>query len=342
MMIVNFLLTFIIASAVAKSALTCAMAISLVQSYGLSKGSNVGRGLVLAMTYQSGLFDKMILSGAGNIIARGVIESIGHVKVPYGLWLIAYLPITILTIIGCWWAILKLFPPENKILEGGQDFCRNELKKMGPMSNNEIKSLVFVSLATLLWATDTWHHTSASVIGVVVGLLGCLQLVGVLKKEDFSKANLPLVIFVGAAMSLAIVMAETDVLKALTAAMFKFMTPLLHSASIAAPVVLYWYANLFHLFLANEAAMVGATEPAIVQFAIRDGFNPLTLGMLWAFAAGGKVFVYQSGVLAVGYAFGYFSAKDLFKFGLVVFLMESFLLLVIIPWYWPLIGLTFR
>jgi anion transporter len=342
MMVVNFLLTFIIPSAVAKCLIICAMSISLVQSYGLSKGSNVGRGLLLAMTYQSGLFDKVILAGAGNILARGIIESVGKVKVSYGLWLLAYLPITVLTLVACWWIILKLFPPEKKMLEGGQDYCRSELKKMGPMTTNEIKALLFVCVATVLWATDHWHHISASVIGVIIGLIACLPLIGALKKEDFAKANFPIVIFVGSAMCLGNVMADSEILKTLTAALFKWMTPILHSASITSAMLLYWYANLFHLFLANETAMVGATMPALMQFAVKDGFNPLSLGMLWAFAAGGKVFVYQSAVMAVGYAFGYFSARDLFKFGLAVFFVESILLLIIIPWYWPLLGLSFR
>ena len=33
--------------------------------------------------------------------------------------------------------------------------------------------------------------------------------------------------------------------------------------------------------------------------------------MIWTFAAGGKLFAYQSGVLIVGYSYGYFEARDL-------------------------------
>lgn len=69
------------------------------------------------------------------------------------------------------------------------------------------------------------------------------------------------------------------------------MTPILSSASVTAGFLLYWYANLF---LANEPSMISATVPALMQFALRAGFNPLILGMLWGFAAVGKVFVYQS------------------------------------------------
>jgi di/tricarboxylate transporter len=64
------------------------------------------------------------------------------------------------------------------------------------------------------------------------------------------------------------------------------------------------------------------------------------LGLIWAFAAGGKIFVYQSGVLVTGYSYGYFNAKDVFRVGLCVTAIESLVLLLIVPFYWPLIGIS--
>jgi di/tricarboxylate transporter len=62
--------------------------------------------------------------------------------------------------------------------------------------------------------------------------------------------------------------------------------------------------------------------------------------LIWAFAAGGKIFVYQSGVLVVGYSYGYFNARDMFRVGLCVTGIESLVLLLIVPFYWPLIGIS--
>jgi len=61
--------------------------------------------------------------------------------------------------------------------------------------------------------------------------------------------------------------------------------------------------------------------------------------LVWTFAAGGKIFVYQSGVMVAGYAYGYFEAKDLLKVGFLLTLAESLVLLLIVPFYWPLIGI---
>jgi hypothetical protein len=56
-------------------------------------------------------------------------------------------------------------------------------------------------------------------------------------------------------------------------------------------------------------------------------------------AAGGKLFAYQSGVLIVGYSYGYFAARGLLILGAWLTIVESLALLVIFPFYWPLIGL---
>jgi di/tricarboxylate transporter len=62
--------------------------------------------------------------------------------------------------------------------------------------------------------------------------------------------------------------------------------------------------------------------------------------MIWTFASGGKIFVYQSAVLIVGYSYGFFDAKDLLKVGVILTVVESAILVLVVPLYWPLIGIS--
>ena len=59
--------------------------------------------------------------------------------------------------------------------------------------------------------------------------------------------------------------------------------------------------------------------------------------MIWTFASGGKIFVYQSVVMIVSYSDGYFDGRDMLRIGLSLTLVESALLLLVVPFYWPLI-----
>jgi di/tricarboxylate transporter len=76
-----------------------------------------------------------------------------------------------------------------------------------------------------------------------------------------------------------------------------------------------------------------------MNFAKSHGLDPLAIGMIWTFAAGGKIFVYQSGVIIVGYSYGYFDSRDMLRMGLALTVVESLILLLLVPIYWPLIGL---
>jgi di/tricarboxylate transporter len=85
--------------------------------------------------------------------------------------------------------------------------------------------------------------------------------------------------------------------------------------------------------------MLSTALPVLVNFAVQHGFNPVAVAMVWNFASAGKMFVYQSAVLILGYSYGYFQAKDLFRVGLILTIVEGLVLLFLVPFYWPLIGL---
>ena len=85
--------------------------------------------------------------------------------------------------------------------------------------------------------------------------------------------------------------------------------------------------------------MLDTSIPLLMNFATTHGLDPLAVGMIWTFASGGKIFVYQSAVMIVGYSYGYFDGRDMLRIGLALTVIESVLLLLVVPFYWPLIGI---
>jgi len=334
----DFLLTFLIPSGIARVVIMAAVALGLMEAFDLGPGSNVGRGMFLILTYTAGLFDKMIIAGAASITPRGWIEKAGHVEVLYSRWFLAYLPLNIITILVAWRLTLWLYPPEKPALPGGTRHLLEELKKMGRWSTAEKKSAILLSLAVVLWLTDFLHHISPALIGLGVGLLAVVPRVGVLDGEDLKRVNYLPVFFVAAAVSMGKVLMATKALDVLTGVLFAWMEPLVHNV-YSSTLVLYWTAFVYHIFLASEVSMLGTSIPPLMKFAIAHGLNPLAMGMIWTFAAGGKLFVYQSAVMIVGYSYGCFSGRDVLRIGICLSAVESALLLVLVPFYWPLIGI---
>jgi len=336
--VTDFLLTFLVPSGVARVVIMASIALELAQAFEAPPGSNVSRGMFLVLTYTANIFDKMIVAGAASITARGLIERVGGVEVLWSYWFIAFLPCGILTVLAAWWLTLKLYPPEQVALAKGSDYLRAEMRVMGPLTPLQARAAVLLGTAILLWMTDFLHHISPAIVALGAGLLALLPRVGVLEVEDLRRLNYLPMFFVAAAVSMGTVLQSTNGLDILTKFAFAWMGPFT-THIVVTTTVMYWTAFVYHFLLASEISMLGTSIPLVMQFAKAHGLNPLQLGMIWTFAAGGKLFAYQSGVLIVGYSYGYFAARDLLVLGCLLTVVEFAILIVLVPFYWPMIGL---
>ncbi|HEV3468927.1 MAG TPA: SLC13 family permease [Pyrinomonadaceae bacterium] len=337
--LVSLVLTFLVPSGAARVVILAAMALGLMQAYGLGPGTNLGRAVFIVVTYSAGLFDKMIIAGSSSILARGLIERTGGVRVPWSLWFIAFLPCTLLTVFVVWRLALWLFPPEGEAAtQGGAAFLREELRRMGGWSGGERKAALLMLAAVGLWATDFLHRASPAMVCLGVGLSATLPRLGVLDSEDVRRLNYLPVFFVAAAAGMSEVLIRTGAIEVLTGLMFAWMGPLVTNA-YAQVAVPFWTAVGYHLLLGNNVSMLSTSLPPLMSFAASRGLDPLALGMIWTFTGGCKLFVYQSAVLIVGYSYGYFSGRDLFRFAACLTVVEFVLVLLLATLYWPLIGL---
>jgi sodium-dependent dicarboxylate transporter 2/3/5 len=334
----NFLLTAVVPSGIARVVIMAAIATGLVQAFGVGRGSNIARGMFIILVYQTTIFDKMLIAGASSITARGAIEKFGQVDVLWSQWFLAYLPCDVIVMFVAWRLALWLYPPETATLPGGAGFLRDELRKMGPWSAAELKSAALMLIAIALWITDFVHHIPAPMIGLGVGLLAIFPVIGVLDTKDVKSINFLPIFFVAAAVSLSNVLVQTKALDVITGALFTWMEPHI-AGGWTSTLVLYWSAFLYHIAIGNEISMLATSLPILMTYARDHGMNPLSLGMIWTFGAGPKIFIYESAVLVVGYSYGYFSNRDMLKVGAILSVVTFFILLLLVPLYWPLIGI---
>ncbi len=333
------ILNFLIPNGMAQVAIIAPILIGIVAAFGVEPLSNIGRGLFVILTYTCGLFNKMILAGGSSILTRGMVEKLTGKSIYWTQFFIAYLPATLITVFACWLVILWLYPPEKNNLPGGRQYIQEALDKLGPWTGAEIKTLFWLLLAICLWATDALHHISPAVVAIGVGLALTLPKIGLLTTKDIRQVNFLVIIFVAGALGMGEVLVQTKAVGAMTNVMMSWMTPFLGNSFTSANV-LYWTGFVYHFFLASELSMLSTSLPVIIDYAQTHGYNPQAYAMVWNFAAGGKMFVYQSSVLMLGYGYGYFEAKDLIKVGFILTVVEGILLALIVPLYWPLIGLN--
>jgi solute carrier family 13 (sodium-dependent dicarboxylate transporter), member 2/3/5 len=334
----DFLLTFVVPSGIARVVIMASVALGLLEAFGVDRRSNIARGMFIILTYTATIFDKMIIAGAASITARGVIEKFGGVEVLWSRWVLAYLPCDIITIFAAWRLTLWMYPPEKAELPGGAAFLDAAVARMGRLSTMEKKSALLMAIAIGLWVTDFLHHIPPPMIGLGIGLAAVLPGIGVLDTDDLRRVNYLPIFFVAAAVSMGHVLIETKALNVITDAVFGWMAPYVTNPWNSA-LVLYWSAFILHIPLGDEISLLATTIPPLMAFAKQQGLDPLAIGMIWTFGAGGKLFIYQTAVLVVGYSYGCFTAKDMLKVGAALTIVESLILLFLVPLYWPLIGI---
>ncbi len=339
LIVTDFLLTFIVPSGVARLVIMASIALGLVEVFRVKTGSNVARGMFLVLTYTANLFDKMIIAGAGAITARGAMEKFGGVEVLWSKWFIAFLPCSIISVLAAWWLTLKLYPPEQVSLEGGRDYLRQELASLGTWSPREKRAAALLAIAVVLWLTDFAHHIPPNIIGMGIALFAMLPGVGILQPSELRTLNYMPAFFVAAAVSMGTVLEQTKGVDLLAETIFGAVQPYFTNLFFTT-AIMYWAGFVYHFFLASEISMLGTSIPLVMNFAKSQGMSPLLLGMIWTFSAGGKLFAYQSGVLIVGYSYGYFEARDLIRIGWWLTVIEFLVLLVLVQVYWPLIGIN--
>jgi anion transporter len=333
-----YLLSFLVPTPNAALTILLSLLLGIVAAFGLTPHSHVAKGLFLGVTYSCTLFGKMNLAAAANLLARGLIEEQTGIQVWWGQWFLAFFPAALVTVAACWLTIRWLYPAGAHELTGGQQALQDALQTMGPWSREEQKTLGWLLLALTFWATDFLHHIHPAVIALGIGLLLALPNVGVLDTKAIKSMNFLLIIFISGALSMGNVLTQTQVLNILTEPLIQGLTPLL-SDGLRAAITLYWGGFVYHFLLAEDKVMVTTGLPVLLKCAQLSEYNPVAIAMIWAFAAGGKLFVYQSSVLIYGYSYGYFTGRDLLKVAGMLTLIEGIVLMVLVPWYWPLIGL---
>src|SRR5579884_1547637 len=189
------LLNFVVPSGMAQLAILAPMVMGIVNAFGVEKGSRIGRGLFVILTYSCGLFNKMILAGGATVLARGLVQRITGQAIPWSTYFIAYLPAILVTVAASWLVVIWLYRPRRRRIPASGAAGQPAVRK--PWSAAEKKTALVLLIAIILWATDFVHHIDPAVVALGAGLIVVLPGIGVLTTKDVRGVNFLLTIFLG-------------------------------------------------------------------------------------------------------------------------------------------------
>lgn len=318
------------------------LALSFVEICKLKKGSN-GRALILLTAWAM-----VLLPGSGWLtgslwgpIVMGMYNATPGLEgiISFNTWgKVALMPIaisTILLIVGGYF-VLK---PEKEISVSKETFS-NEYDKLGPMSRDEISTSIILALCFFFFATGQIHHIPDAAI--CLGGLFALTATGVIKFKDISGGiSWDLVLFVGVAMGLGAIFANTGVSEWLSSVLVPMLAPLTGNPWI------FVYALVLILFLwrfLDIAVLIPTMAiliPILPTISASYGINPLLWIAIFVMVGNCFFMSYQNMFALIGEAIlgdkGW-SSVQIFRYGMIYFIACIIALLIAIP-YWNNLGM---
>lgn len=193
-LIINVVLSAFISATTAKAAILLPIFMVVAAIFGATGGdnrNNFGRNLVLQNLFQINVGASGFITGSGaNLLAGALIAgAMGWDLFSFQDWFVAAFPLCILLLLLGWFVGCKIFfplkPEERKPqIEGGMEYLREELRKMGKMQFVEYKAIFIFVCVLALWATDKQHGISQTTVAFIGAVVALLPGIGIVKWND--------------------------------------------------------------------------------------------------------------------------------------------------------------
>jgi di/tricarboxylate transporter len=233
--------------------------------------------------------------------------------------------------------ILIMFKPTKEITVN-KDEIREKIKGLGKMTSKEIKTLVWIIIAILLWVTDSFHGISTGWVAIIVGALLAFPVIGgVLTPKDWGTVPMQTLAFLTAAMAIGSVGGATGMNSWIATTFFGGISAETLSNPFVLAIIVTVISMVLHMLLGSVIAVMGVALPSILALTTPMGISPLVPTLIAYMAiASHYIFPFQHLNMLVGASeeTGGFTQKETIKMGLpltvVVFVIT---VLIMVPWF---------
>ncbi|MBL0125420.1 MAG: anion permease [Betaproteobacteria bacterium] len=351
--ILQMVLAPLIPATAARAVMTLPLMIVVAAIYGATEetNNNFGRNLFLLNLVGISVLSSMTMTGSSaNLIAVGLIETMGSQRVYYMDWVRVGAPIAIMTTMMMWVLGQKLLfripkAEQTPQLEGGLDLVKQQYAEMGPMRGEEKKAIAIFSLVLFLWMTDAFHldwfgvEISAPFAALLGAVIVLFPRYGILQ---WSEADIPwhLLIFSAGAYAGGLALDDTGAAEWGVRMLFGGMdlkgVPFGISYTVVIAVMMY-----SHLLTTSKTVRTLILLPIIITLAKALGWEPISFALPAALCIDWVVGLPISGKPnVILFSTNQYSVADNFKYGVLTCTIGVVLLVISGATWFHWLGLT--
>lgn len=342
--IVSIVLAFFVPSATARAGAVVPILLGMVAAFGLPVNSRLAALLVITAVQAVSIWNVGIKTGAAqNLVALGFMESEFGETVSWSAWFLYAAPWSIIMSIVLYFVMIKLIKPETKVVEGGTELIKKDLKELGNLKPAEIRLIIVSLTLLLLWSTEEILHpfdtTTVTIVAIAILLAPKVGVFDWKTVEKMIPWGTIIVFAVGIALGSTLL--STESAQWLSDKVFGAMG--LENMPLLATIALLSLFNiLIHLGFASATSLSSALIPIFIALATTLQLDGNEIGFVLI-----QQFVISFGFLLpvsapqnmLAYGTGAFTVKDFLKSGVPLTIIGYLLILLFSATYWKWIGL---
>lgn len=329
------MLSIIIIPGTWTSLAVAAIVVSIIKSMELPVGK-VSGGIILAACFGFHIASAFIYSPSGIQMFLDMsanVEGVGNMRTNFVDYFLQMLPMLVVPFIMAF-IISKLMKPEVPVKD--QEFFRQKLQDLGPMTRDDKKVLVILLVLLVYLFTNRWTGFNM-LYGFMLAPIACyLPGIRVGKPEHFAKLNFGILFFIVGCLAIGSVAAVCGAGAYLT----NMILPLLSNTSSYGFLAIVFVFGILVNFLLTPMAAMSAVAPILSGIAVGLGIPALTTTYAFYLGLDQLILPYEIGTYLIFFAFGYVSLKDFAKLsGIKMLVTTIWTFAIMIPW-WMMMGLV--
>lgn len=270
-----------------------------------------------------------------NVLTMQFLRDMAGVDISYLQWCAIGVPVALVLIPVTWLLLLWIFPSELTALSGAESM-REEYAKLGPMTRQESRFVLFVLVNVVLWCTDSLHGISLPILAVLGGAALFFPGIDLIDwKYAFPRMGWDIMMLIGGACSLSMALWKTGAAAWIGTT---FLGGLLHLPLFVLMLGIALFAVWIHLLVPNSTAIVAVFTPTIIALAKSKGVSPAILTLPLGFMASASLVLVIDAVQLVTYQYGYYSMKDWIKNGAILSVFWIFVTIFSVMFIGSLLG----
>ena len=292
---------------------------------------NFSLTLMLSIAYASNFALGTIIGTPPNVAYVNYISDKFNYNIGFTDWMIVFTPLTIVLLFMLYWVLVKwLYPNNIKHSEKGNQFIKEEIEKLGPLSTPEKRvSIVFI-ITVLLWILKDLINTFQKLVvldDTVIAMMAAVSLfivpsgniieekkMQLLDWPDTKKMAWGILILFGGGIALAKALEDAKLMEQFGNFLASYST-----GNTLIMIFIVTTASVFLSEVMSNVAQVIVMAPVISSLAISLHIDPLILGIPMTLGAScASMLPMGTPPNAIVFASGHIKMKDMIKTGFVL------------------------